>query len=312
MRRLQAGLVFPAIGVLVSSLVWAAAPPATTAPVQVTVTVTETDHQPLPQLTRQDLMVFQNSDRRPVVSLEPVSASTKGLDFAILIDGSLRSAVSLQFPDIRRFVASLPASTRVGVAYAEYGRARFTQDFTTDHAKAEDALSIPEGRINTGASIFQSVSDLVEHWPSDGRARSALLVSNGVDIYRGLTDTLPPLNPDLDEAIHQAQKAGVVVYTIYAGGAARFTHNWFLLNNGQSMLSRLAEETGGEPYFEGNETPVSFSPFLKQLSNALGRQYVLTFEAMPMAKPGNARLRITTELPHVRIAAPAEVQVPGA
>lgn len=139
-----------------------------------------------------------------------------------------------------------------------------------------------------------------------------LLVSNGVDINRGISETLPTLNPDLEEAIHRAQSAGVVVYIIYAGGAARFTHDWFLLNNGQSMLSRIAEETGGEAYFEGNETPVSFSPFLKQLSEALGRQYVLTFEAMSMPKPGPARLRVTTELPHVHIAAPAAVQVPGA
>jgi VWFA-related protein len=312
MKRLQARLVFAAMAVVMpASFVRAAAPPTTTGPVQVTVTVTETDHQPLPELTRQDVMVFQNNQRRPVLGLEPISASAKGLDLAILIDGSLGSAVSLQFPDIRSFIASLQPSAAVGVAYSEYGRARFTQDFTTDHAKAEAALSIPEGRINAGGSIFQSVTDLVKHWPADGRAHSVLLVSNGVDINRGVSETLPMLNPDLNEAIHQAQKAGVIVYTIYAGGAAGFTHQWFLLDNGQSMLARIAEETGGEAYFEGNETPVSFSPFLKQLSNALNRQYVLTFEAMSMAKPGQARLRVTTELPHVHIAAPALVQVPA-
>lgn len=312
MKRTEAGLVFPPMAVvMMASLVWAAGPPATTRPVQVTVTITETDHQALPELTKQDVMVFQNNERRPVLGLERVSAGTKGLDLAILIDGSLGSAVSLQFPDIRSFIASLPPSTEIGVAYAEYGSARFTENFTADHATAEGALSIPQGVVNAGASIFQSVTDLVKHWPADGRARSVLLVSNGVDINRGISETLPTLNPDLDEAIDQAQKASVIVYTIYAGGAARFTHGWFLRDNGQSMLSRLAEETGGEPYFEGNETPVSFSPFLKQLSSALNRQYVLTFEAMSMAKPGQARLHVTTELPHLHIAAPAVVQVPA-
>jgi len=297
--------------VMTASLAWAGEPTTmTTSPVQVTVTVTGTDHQPLPKLTRQDLMVFENNERRPVVSLQPVIASAKGLDLAILIDGSLGSSVSLQFPDIRQFIAGLPPSASVAVAYAEYGRARFTQDFTSDRALAENALSIPQGRVNAGASIFQSVTDLVKHWPADGRARSVLLVSNGVDINRGVSETVPTLNPDLNEAILEAQKAGVVVYAIYAGGAARFTHQWYLLGNGQSMLARIADETGGEVYFQGNETPVSFSPFLKQVSNALHRQYTLTFEAMSMAKPGDAQLRVRTELPHVHIGAPAVVQVP--
>jgi hypothetical protein len=284
-------------------------PPNTaTSPVQVT--VTETDHHPLNGLTGHDLMVFENNQRRPVVSLEPVSASTRGLDLAILIDGSLGGSLSLQFPDIRRFVTSLPVSAAVGFAYAESGRARFTQDFTADHARAEDGLSIPQGRVNAGASIFQSVTDLVKHWPEDERARSVLLVSNGVDINRGFSETVSTLNPDLNEAILQAQKAGVVVFAIYAGGAARFTHQWFLLANGQSMLSRIADETDGEAYLQGNETPVSFSPFLKQFSEALRGQYVLTFEAMYMAKPGQAKLRVNTELPHIHIGAPAVVQVP--
>lgn len=317
MKRLQTSLIFSMVSAIVSvlmmgSLTWAAAlPNAGTAPVQVTVTVTGKDHQPLPELTGRDLMVFQNNQRRPVLNLEPVAASAKGFDLAILIDGSLGSAVSLQFPDIRRFMASLPPSTEIGVAYSEYGRARFTQDFTTDRGKAEGALSIPQGGINAGASIFQSVTDLMKHWPADGRAHSVLLVSNGVDINRGVSETLPTLNPDLDEAIRQAQKAGVILYSIYAGGAAPFTHGWFLRDNGQSMLTRLADETGGEAYFQGNETPVSFSPFLKQLREALDRQYVLTFEAMATAKPDQARLRVTTELPHVHIAAPALVQVPA-
>ena len=312
MRRLKEGLVFSAVSaVMMASLAWAGEPTTTaTAPVEVTITVTGTDHHPLTELTRQDLMVFENNQRRPVVGLEPVIASEKGLDLAILIDGSLESSLSLQFPDIRKFIASLPPSASVGVAYAEYGRARFTQDFTADRAQAENALSIPEGRVNAGASIFQSVTDLVKHWPADGRARSVLLVSNGVDVNRGVSETIPTINPDLNEAILEAQKAGVVVYTIYAGGAARFTHQWFLLTNGQSMLSWIAEETGGEFYFQGNETPVSFSPFLKQVSEALGRQYVLTFEAMSVAKPGQAQLRVKTELPHVHIGAPAVVQVP--
>src|SRR5215469_11372598 len=116
MRRLNKSLMFSAMSlVLGASPVWAGEPmTTTTSPVQVTITVTGTDHHPMPELTRQDLMVFQNNQQRPVVDLQPVIASPGGLDLAILIDGPLGSSLSLQFPDIRRFVASLPASAAVG------------------------------------------------------------------------------------------------------------------------------------------------------------------------------------------------------
>lgn len=294
-------------GVLSGPALQAATPDTGSNPVRVTVTVSSRNHQMPPTLTARDVMVFANNQRRPVLDLEPLVGSAQGSDLAILIDGSLGSAVTLQFPDLRSFIGSLPASTQVGVAYAEYGSARFTQNFTGDREKAEAALRIPEGAVNTGASIYQSVADLAKHWPADGRARSALVVSDGLDINRGLSETLPMLNPDLNEAIRQAQKAGVTIYTLYAGGAARLTHNLFLLNNGQSMLTRLADETGGEAYFQGNQTPVSFAPFLDRLHQALSRQYILTFDAAPKAE--EARLRVSTELPHVAISAPAEVWV---
>jgi hypothetical protein len=59
--------------------------------------------------------------------------------------------------------------------------------------------------------------------------------------------------------------------------------------------------------FQGNETPVSYTPFLNRLRQALSGRYILTFEAPPKAK--EARLRVSTELPHVAISAPAEVWV---
>jgi hypothetical protein len=294
---------------LLGTGVWAASPDTGTTPVQITVTVSANGQHNPPQLTRRDVAVYENNQRRPVLDLTPLGSSAKGSDLAILIDGSLRSTVALQFNDIRNFIDSLPASTAVGVAYSAYGTARFAQNFATDRAAAKAALRIPEGPINVGGSIYQSVTNLAKHWPADGHARSALLVSDGLDINRGLYETNPTLNPDLDEAIAESQKAGVTIYTIYANGATSLTQNLILLNNGQSMLTRLASETGGESYFQGDETPVSFRPFLDQLRDSLSRQYILTFEAAPHAEEG--RLRVTTETPHVRIDAPARVWVNG-
>lgn len=310
MKRARAVLFLMPFLSVFSIPLGAAAPDTGTTPVRVTVTVSRP--QPGTPVTAQDLQVYQNSMRRPVIGWTPVADSPQGIDFAILIDDSLRSEVSLQFPDIRNFIEELPASTQVGVAYAEYGAAVFKQPFTADHRLAAAALQVPEGQIAAGGSIYQSVSDLVRVWPSDGRVHVALVVSYGVDIWRGLVDTNPVLNPDLDAAIHQAQAAGVTVYTIFAGSSAGFEHGPVLILNGQSCLDRLASETGGEAYFQGTRTPVAFKPFLNELRASLGRQYVLTFEAEARNRAEDAALRVTTELAHVKVSAPSQVHIPAA
>jgi len=285
----------------------ATAPDTGTTPVRVTVTVSG-----LQPVTAHDVQVYQNSLRRPVIDWTPVAASPQGMDFAILIDDSLRSEVALQFSDIRNFIDELPASAQVGVAYAEYGAAVFKQPLNADHRLAAAALQVPDGKIAAGDSIYQSVSDLIRVWPSDGRVHAALVVSYGVDIWRGLEDTNPELNPDLDAAIHQAQASGVTVYAIFAGSSVGFEEAPVLNLNGQSSLERLASETGGEAYFQGTRTPIAFRPFLNQLRERLGRQYVLTFEADARRQPQNAALHVTTELPHVKVSAPSQVHIPAA
>jgi len=288
----------------------AVTPDVGTAPVRVTVTLS--GPQTSAPVTAKDVQVYQNSQRRPVLDFMPVADSPQGMDFAILIDDSVRSEVTLQYPDIRQFIASLPASTQVGVAYAEYGAAVFNQPFSADHSRAAAALQLPQGRIAAGGSLYQSVSDLVQDWPNDGRVRVALVVSYGVDIWRGLADTSPEINPDLTAAIHQAQASGVMIYTIFAGSSVGFEHGPMLNLNGQGSLARLASATGGESYFQGTRTPVAFKPFLNRLRASLNRQYLLTFEAEARNAPHEAPLRVTTEVPNVKIVAPSEVRVPAA
>lgn len=300
-----------AVSLLVSAIcALAAAPDVTTTPVRVTVTLS--GKQTSTPVTAKDVQVYQNSQRRPVVDFTPVADSPQGMDLAILIDDSVRSDLALQYPDIRQFIESLPASTQVGVAYAEYGAAVFNQPFSSDHSRAAAALQIPQGQIAAGGSIYQSVSDLCQDWPADGRVRVALVVSYGVDVWRGLADTNPATNPDLSAAIRQAQASGVTIYTIFAGSSVGFEHSPILNLNGQGSLASLASATGGESYFQGTRTPVAFQPFLNRLRASLNRQYVLTFEADARNAPHESPLRVTTEVPNVKIVAPREVRVPAA
>jgi hypothetical protein len=288
----------------------AAASDVATAPLRVTVTLS--GQRTSAALTAKDVQVFQDKRRRPVLDFMPVADSSQGMDLAILVDDSAASDLALQYPDIRQFIQSLPASTQVGIAYADYGAAMFKQSFTRDHSRAAGALQVPQGKIAAGGSLYQSVSDLVHDWPADGRIRVALVVSDGVDIWRGLVDTNPEINPDLTTAIHEAQASGVTIYTIFAGSSESFEHSPILNLNGQGSLARLASATGGESYFQGTRTPIEFKPFLNRLRASLDRQYVLTFEAEARNTPHEAPLRVTTEVPHVKVVAPREVRVPAA
>ena len=278
--------------------------------VSATVTVVPRHPGSASELTPDDVMVYENGERRPVLEWKHATAGESGLDLAILMDDSLASNIGLQLSDLRQFISSLPATTRVEVAYGTHRDASVVQNFTTDHQRAAKALRLPIGRENEISSIFQSLTDLVNHWPAGDNRRAALVVSDGIDLFYGVSDSFPTLNPSFQAAIRAAQRKGVTVYTIFANTAGDYSHNLGLLSNGQSSLGLLASETGGAAYFEVLETPLDFAPYLLKFENSLGQQYLLTFEARP-GKSGYEGLRVTTEQPDVKVVAPAQVYVLG-
>jgi hypothetical protein len=281
--------------------------------IHITVTAKGRDNAPPPPVTLNDVIVRQGKDRRPVVEWVSAKDRHTGLDLTILIDNSLDSSLGLQLSDISSFIHSLPPSTRVAVYYSEYGSAKKAQDFTVNRDLAAKALRLPLGRSQEGSSIFQATSDLLKHWPAGaGRNRRAvLLVSNGIDLFRGISDSNPGANQDLQEAIDSAQRAEATFYTIFANGAAQVSGNSFLITNGQGCLSRIASETGGESFFQGLQTPLAFAPYLHQLSKLFGQQYRLTFRAQLGKRKEFVPLKVTTELSGVELQAPARVFVPA-
>ena len=280
--------------------------------VQVTVTAQGLKGNTAPTLKPDDVMVFQNDARRPVVSWVPAQGKEAGLDLAILIDDSLGSSVDNQLPDLARFIRDLPSTTRGEIAYAANGMARSSQGFTSDYALAAKALHIPVGQVAGGASIYQSLGSLLKHWPHDGNRKAVLLISNGIDLYNGLVESEPTQNITLQQAINSAHRRNVTVYSIFANDSMGYSGDLVLLNNGQGCLERLAYETGGKAYFQGNQTPLSFAPYLDKLAKALDHQYLLTFRAQLNSKDHFQPLRVSTEVPGVKLIAPLRVYVPSA
>jgi hypothetical protein len=202
-------------------------------------------------------------------------------------------------------VLDQPVTTQIGIGYIQNGTVRAVQPLTTDHAQAAKALRLPLGLAGISASPYLALVDLIKKWPSGEQAREVLMVTSGIDPDYGPG----PQNPYLDDAIKTAQRAGVVVHSIYYESAGHFGHSLYQITWGQNNLSQLAEETGGEFFWQGNFSPVALVPYLNELSQHFQNQYVLTFLAQ--GKSGLRRLKLTTEVPHAFLVGPAHVAVPG-
>lgn len=279
--------------------------------VTVTVTVEHSGPNAPAVLKANDVFVYQKNNRRPVVRWVRAEGEHSGLDLAILIDDSLAPGIGSHYPEVKSFIGSLPEGTKVAIVYASHGDAQIAQNFTADHEKAIAALRIPMG-LNGGSSIYMAVNNLIKHWPKEGSRRAILVLSDGLDLYWGITQALPGSNPDLRQAIRAAQREGVNVYTVYADTVSQTERNAFLLNAGQSCLQALALASGGKAYSEGSHTPINFQPIFKNVKERLANQYLLTFSVVPGKKAAYDRLRLSTEQPGIRFAAPSRVYVPGA
>jgi len=280
---------------------------AQSAPAQMVVTVEGRHGSDVPEVGRQDVMVFERRNRDQVTNWVPAQGDNAALELVILMDDSSNFSVGTELEELRKFMESQPASTKIAVAYMQNGIARMQQDLTADHDLAAKSLRLPQGVAGINGSPYFSLTDLVKRWPSSTARREVLMVSSGIDRYYGEENLQDPY---LDAAIADAQRAGVVVHAIYTPGVGHFSHDYWQSYWGQLYLAKLADETGGEGYYIGFQgPPVSFSPYLSDMERALSHQYLLAFVPQPQKKNGLQPVKLTTEVPNAELVAAHKVYV---
>jgi hypothetical protein len=303
--RFSAPLV---IGIIAASpLLMGQQSPATGTPVRMVVTAEARHGADVPVLQREDVMVYQGRDRVKTTDWLPLQGDHAELELFLLLDDAAGTSLGSQLEDLRRFINAQPATTRVGVGYMRNGTVDIVQNLTEDHSKAAKSLRLPLGLAGVNASPYFSVTDLIKRWPEAPVRREILMISDGIDRYGpgGASD------PYVDEAVQQAQRAGMVIFSIYTPGAGHFGHSFWRINWGQNYLSQLSDETGGESFYLGSEAPVSFSPYLDDLGRRLLHQYLLTFLANPVKKAGMQGVKLRTEVPNAELVAADRVYVPA-
>jgi hypothetical protein len=281
--------------------------PATGTAVHMVVTAEARHGADVPVLQREDVMVYEGRARVKTTDWIPLQGGHAALELFLLLDDAAGSSLGSQLEDLRKFINSQPATTRIGVCYMRDGTVDMLQNLTEDHNKAAKSLRLPLGLAGVNASPYFSVSDLIKRWPDAPVRREILMVSDGIDRYGpgGASD------PYVDEAVEQAQQAGIVIFSIYTPGAGHFGHSFWRINWGQNYLSQLSDETGGESFYMGSEAPVSFSPYLDDLGHRLLHQYLLTFLAKPVKKSGMQSVKLRTEVSNAELVAADSVFVPA-
>ena len=256
-----------------------------------------------PALNRDDIQFFQGKEKKQILDWN----KGEQLALAILIDDSLDATVASNWSDLKEFIMAQPASTLIAVGYLRNNTTMMAQDFTSDHALAAKALRLPLGLGGIGSSPYLATMDMLKRWPETGARRSVLLISSGIDYFRG--GGFGPFSPDLDPLIQRAERQNTNIWSIYYPSSSHRGRGFFVLNNAQNNLDKLAEDTGAESFYLGFGTPVNLKPYFDEVAQHLSNQYLLTFAGSGGGKGKYQSVKVKTEAPEVELLTPAAVYV---
>jgi hypothetical protein len=300
-------------------------------------------------MTREDVKVKVGKNSLPVTGWIPARSEQGALQLFILIDETCNTSLGQHLADLKEFISAQPTTTLIGLGYARNTTLNIVENFTADHDKVAKSVRLPLGTVSAQDSIYLSVVDLMKRWPESKVRREILIIGDGIDRLRGnpygsgLTASNPMaassgfdfnqpgmpqagpmgnpgmmgfsgpyISPDVDQASMVAQRTGVILHSIYVPGVGHYGRNYYDMENGQNGVAKLADQTGGESFFLGFQTPVSFKPHLDRLQNILNNQYFLVFQAVPNKKAGMQRVKIWTEVSKAELVSADNVWVPVA
>jgi|SRR5579872_617559 len=281
------GVVLTLGGLLASAWTQAADQPP---PVNMIVTVEAGNGASLPALKESDVIATQGSKRLGVTGMTACQGENAAMELFLVLDDA-SSPSGWRLDDLRRFINSQPATASIAIGHMHNGMVETTVKFTLDHSLAAQSLRLPLGI--GAASPYLAVSDMIKHWQGHAERREVVLITSGIDPGSGNG----PVNPYLDTAIADAQRQGIIVYTIYipgVGGASGAI-------SGQSFLEQLSTATGGRTFVPVSNRADSLTPVLDELARLLEHQYRVTLVPKSGEKAGLKDVKLVIEKPHAAV-----------
>ena len=299
------------------------APASTEVPVNLVLTLQGHHGADLSGVNSGNLIVTEGRESAKITNLQPLQGERAGLELFIMMDNAREISNGTQIEDIRHFILTQPATTKIGVAYMDMQGPTIAQDLTADHTLAAQAVITPLANLANGQSPYTALSQLIDKWPASNDRREVVMISTGEDATFG-GSVSDKMNPYLDAVIEKAQRAGIVVFTIATGREPLHlqdehqfispTQNTLATVGptgavlGRIYLAQVAEGTGGELYYYRSSAPISFAPYLRDVSERLANQYLVSFLAK---KPGLESLKVKSKVPHIDVVTAKKVYVPA-
>src|SRR2546423_12425680 len=206
-------------------------------PVTVPVTIRLRESKPGVEMRFADYLLREDGDIQTPLSMRSREDSPMWL--AILIQDDLVSSISNEMKGLSEFINHLPAGSRVMIGYIRSGTLDVRRKFTADLERAAKGLRAPLGLASAGPyNPYVEIIEALRKFDSQplGR-RGMIVVSDGLDLSRGIDSSTPGQSIDLDRAISEAERRSVAIYSIYAPPAGAATQ--LLVINGQSCLQKI-------------------------------------------------------------------------
>lgn len=249
-----------------------------------------------------NLQVKVDGKAAPVSFVQPIAQSRVPVEVVIAVDDGLRNFGN-NLESLKKLVNDLPPNASVAVGYMRNGQVMLNGGFVSREV-AERSVRLPMGSPGASGSPYFTVSDIAKRWPSQRpAARFLLMVTNGIDPYNGRPTPMNQNSPYVDEAVSDAQKAGVAVYSIFWTGA--FSSGGFASFSGQSYLTELSDSTGGDLLSGGISSAPTIDAYVEKFLRDIERSYIVGLDA-----PVNRRLvSLKVEAHGVKVRAPKMIRV---
>jgi|GEM_PF-6633161 len=257
-------------------------------------------HKPAP-LKMEDIRIMGGT----ITGWTQLDGVTGGLEVFLLIDDAASYPFGSKLAELRRFVAARPAGSLVGVAYIHEGVLEIAQGLTADHAKAAAALHAPAG--GKSGNLYCALSDLIGRWESPALRREIVLVSAGIDE----TASGGGACTNADMAIHDAERAGVVIFALYHPVPNYRSETWAKVDAGVVDLAHVCYETGGEAYFMSHDPVDTLEPFLADVSEHMAHQYLVKFRMAGGAAGDFQKIYLDADTAARELMKPDSVWLPG-
>jgi len=219
-------------------------------------------------LTARDFALLENGDPQ---ALDLVSQSREPALFTLLVDSS--QSMKIRSSAVRatavRLLAAIAAEDQVVVAPFSRTVTTVTGP-TTDRTTVLDAIAAI--RHQGGTAILDSVGETASLLAGATRRRAVVLITDGYDENS---------ESNFDVAIQKLKTSGVTLYVIGVGGIAGVSYN------GETLLKRLCEETGGRAWFPRDDQQLGRA--YDAIAGEVHQKYLLTYTPRNQRRDGNWR-----------------------